>query len=364
MNRFIYYLIFINMVSNIATVVPRVLLANSKNGAVISMGLGLVAGVTLTYIIIRFFGKFPGKGLPELMKTYTPKWLYIPTLFYFSIMWYLAGLTTIITYTFIFHNYITPEMRPVITVLPFLIVLSYGIVMKTKSVLYALEIVLILYLPIALFVFIKSYSSNQLNWDFMKIAVMNAHVYPNYSAFSASIFLFMGIFDIAILNRHFYKKHFIGFKQLIIIGLMGVFVLFTTYFLPIGFEGFDGIDKLLYPWISTTDSVRMRFGIIERLVFMFMLFFVSISFINILIHWHIAAKFLLSIIHLKKLKWENKSLTLHLFALLFSASALIIINKITATELYHYTKYFYNSGSILIVVLFVTIIAVNRGVKE
>lgn len=363
MNRYIYYLIIINMLANIASVVPRVLLAKTKDGALISMGLGLVGGLILVYFFIRFFSKYPGKDLPHLMKTHTPKWLYLPLLFYFAIMWYLAGLTTLITYTYILVTFLTPEASFVVTVIPFLLILAYGVLMKTQKILYTVEIVLILFLPIGLFTFIKSYTSNRFEWDFVKVAIMHGKSYPDYSAFTATMFLSIGIINIIIFNRYFLLKLSIGLKELSIIGLIGFLVIFTTYFMPIGFEGFDNIDTLLYPWMSTTDSVRMKFGIIERLVFIFMLFFVSVSFMSMIIHWHVSAQILNSIIQLKKLHWKGKNLTLHLIAVLFSLIAFNLTNKLTATELFLYTKYFYNTLPIMLFFLFISMFSINRGAK-
>jgi len=364
MNRLVYYLIVVNMIASISTIVPRILLAKSKDGAIISMGFGLVAGLIITYIIILFFNKYPGKGLPELMKINTPKWLYGPVLLYFGIMWYIAGLITLITYTFILIIFLTPEMSLFLMTIPFLLIISYGVLMKSENLLYTMEIVLILFLPIGLLTFVKAYSSEQFNWDFVKIAIMNANDYPDLSVFTASLFTFMGVFNIVVFNRYFFKKQSFGKKQLAVIGIIGISILFTTYFMPIGFGGFEYIERLLYPWVSTTDSVRMRFGIIERLVFIFMLFFVSISFISIVIHWHVSAQFLNSIIHFKKLKWKNKNYTLQLFALFFSITALIITQKINATDLYLYTKYFYNTLPLFVVIFLISIFAVNRGAKS
>lgn len=364
MNRFIYYLILVNMVSNIAAIVPRILLAKSKHGAIISMGLGLVTGLLLTYIVILFFNKYPSKGLPELMKANTSKWLYRPVLLYFGVMWYIAGLTTLITYTFMLITFLTPEMSLIMMTLPFLIVISYGIVMKSESILYTIEIVLILFLPISFLIFLKAYSSKQLNWDFVKVAIMNVNHYPDFSSFTASTFIFMGVFNLVIFNRYFVKKQSFGIKQLAIIGFIGTSILFTTYFMPIGFGGFEDIETLLYPWVATSDSVRMRFGIIERLVFIFMLFFVSISFMSIIVHWHVSAQFLSSIIQFKKIQRKRKNLTLHLLTLLFSVIALIITMKISATQLFQYTKIFYNTLPIFVVVFSIAILAVNRGAKS
>lgn len=364
MNRFIYYAILINIISNISSLVPRVLLAKSKEGALFSMGLGLIVALLLTYMVIRFFNKYPGKGLPELLKKSTSKWLYVPIIFYFSVIWFVAGLVTVITYIFMLVTFLSPEMSFLATTIPFLLILSYGIIMKTKKVLYTIEIVLLLFIPIGFFVFLKAYLSKQMNWDFVKLAIMNANNLPDYSAFAATIFLFTGVLNVAIFNRYFTKKQKIRLKHLIFVGLTGFFMLFTTYFLPIGFGGFDQVDNLLYPWISTTDSIRMRYGIIERLVFVFLIFFVSISFMSAVIHWHVSVQFLNSIIYFKKFKWKDKNLTPYLYALLFSITTLFIIATITATELYQYSKFFYNSLTSLYSVLLISMLLINRGVKS
>lgn len=351
------------MLSNISSIIPRILLSKKDDGAIISMALGLIAGLLLIYVVISFFNKYPGKGLPELLKNYSSKWLYIPVLFLLSIMSYIAGLITLATYTFILATFLSPETLLITTVFPFLLVLSYGILMKSKSILYSIEIVLILFLPIGVFVFLKAYSSKQLEWDFVKVAVMHVNSFPNYDAFTASLFLFSGVLNMTIFNQFFLKKHTFGIKQLLVIGSLSIFTLFTTYFMPIGFGGFDEIDKLLYPWISTTDSVRMGFGVIERLVFIFMLFFISISFMSIVIHWHVSAQFLKSIVQFKKMNWKGKNLTLHSFALLFGIGALIFINTLTNFKLYQYSILFYNTLPVLVVILLISMLSVNRGAK-
>src|SRR5699024_8160009 len=101
MNRFLYYLIIINMIANIVASVPRILLAESTNGAITSMILGTFAGLFITIVTIKFYAAYPKTDLMELLNTHTRKWFSILALLYFAINWYIAGLITLITFTFI-----------------------------------------------------------------------------------------------------------------------------------------------------------------------------------------------------------------------------------------------------------------------
>ena len=64
MNRFYYYLIAATMISNIVASVPGILLAESRNGAILSMVLAVIAGMVIIYTTTYFFNQFPGKDLP------------------------------------------------------------------------------------------------------------------------------------------------------------------------------------------------------------------------------------------------------------------------------------------------------------
>src|SRR5689334_7817126 len=110
MNRYFYYLIIINMIANVAASVPKILLEARTKGAIVSMILALIMGSMATYTIARFFNKFPGKGLPELLKEYTPKWITIPLLMFLAVGWFSAGLTTLINYSFVLKRFLTPDM--------------------------------------------------------------------------------------------------------------------------------------------------------------------------------------------------------------------------------------------------------------
>ncbi|MCM3112580.1 GerAB/ArcD/ProY family transporter [Lederbergia lenta] len=342
MNRYFYYFTFVNMITNIITTVPIILIQSRKEGVIISMILSVVGGLVITYLLVKFFNAFPGEGLPEVLKKYMPKWLTTPLMIYIAITWFAAGLITLTTYSFLIKRFLTPDMRLSWIVICFLIFISYGILMKSKSVLYTLEIVFLSITPLILLLIIKAYGSKDIEWDFVRESMMYIRHLPNYSAFTASLFIFLGPANLIIFNRVFTKKQFIKWKQILMLGAVGVFVLFTTYFVPIGFNGFEHIETIVYPWSMTSDSIRMPYGLVERVMYMFMLFFLAITFMSMLIHWHVAIELFLNVIYFKRFKWKKHNLTPFLFVVLFWIITLKVVTYLTEPELVTATRYFFN----------------------
>lgn len=343
MNRFLYYLIFINMLANLVASVPRILLVQSSNGAILSMILGTIAGLFVTIITIRFYAAFPGQDLMELLKQHTPGWFSSGALIYFAVNWYIAGLITLVTFTFIIIRFLTPEMSLRTIILSLLAVIAGGILIKTKSVLYMVEVVIVLFCPFIFLLLAKSMFNNAFEFDYVRVAVMHIYEMPSYSAFTASAYLFIGIVNLAVFNRFFQKKKPVGFLPFLFIGAVGFFLLAVTYFVPIGIAGFDEIERLIYPWISTSDSVRMKFGLIERLVFVFLLVFLAIAILSTVLHWHGASKLLESAFRLKRFKWRGHELSPFLFTILFWITACLAIVQLTENQLFKFTSYFFNS---------------------
>ncbi|MDF2066402.1 GerAB/ArcD/ProY family transporter [Bacillus sp. Cr_A10] len=360
MSRYLYYLIIVTMVTNIIASVPKILMSESKNGVIISMIIAVIAGVILTTVVINLFSYFPSMTLPEILKQSTSKWVYYPVLFYFAVSWYLAGLITLITYVFLFNTFLSYETSITITTLAFILIASFGVLMKEKSVLYTTELVLVLFLPVIFILLLKAYADPQLEWDFVKVAIMNINKEPSYTAFSASTYVFIGAVNIIIFNKFMNITQRIGIKQVIFLGLVGIFSLFTTYFIPIGFNGFEQIENLNFPWVSTSDSIRLRYGIIERVIFVFVIVFLGVAFISLLIHWHVSLKLFESIFHFKKLKWKSKNLTSYLFVFLFGVMGIISTRQINEYQLFKYSSYFYNTLPIFYVILISILLFAKR----
>jgi len=358
-----YYLIFVTMVTNIIATVPRILVIESKKGVIFSMIAALLIGVVLTYFVIQLFNKFSGQSFPNILKKYSPRWFYVPVILYFAISWFIAGIITLFTYVFLFTTFVSIETSLVITTLAFVIIVSFGMLMKSESVLHTVEIVFLLLLPVILFLFVKIMTDENLNWGFVQVAMMNINTTPSYMSFSAASYLFIGVVNIVIFNSFFKDKLKFGFKQVTIIGTVGAVVLFITYFVPIGFNGFEQIEHLNFPWVSTSDSVRMKFGVIERVIFIFVIIFLGISFLSLLIHWHVSLKLLESIFHFKKLKWKKKNLTSYFFVILFCGISLFLVTRIDEFELFKYASIFYNILPLFYFILFLSLFVAKRRAK-
>jgi len=351
------------MVANIIATVPRILVYESKKGVILSMIAALFIGVIFTYFVILFFNKFSGQGFPDILKKYSPKWFYIPVIIYFAVTWFIAGTITLITYVFLFTTFVSLETSLITTSLSFVIIVSFGMLMKSESVLYMLEIVFIILLPIIIFLFIKILTDVNLEWDFVKVAMMNVSTIPSYRSFTAASYLFIGVVNIVIFNSFFKEKLRFGFKQITIISTVGALVLFITYFIPIGFNGFENIEQMNFPWVSTSDSVRMKYGVIERVVFIFIIIFLGISFLSLLVHWHVSLKLFESIVQINRLKWKNKNLIPYLFVILFGVISIYLVSKIDEYQLFRYASNFYNTLPIFYFILFLSLFVAKRRAK-
>ncbi|MFF5996693.1 GerAB/ArcD/ProY family transporter [Lysinibacillus sp. KU-BSD001] len=363
MSRFYYYLILINMMANIIAFVPVILLHHREDGAVSAMILGLLAGIILVSIYTRFFNEFPGKTLPDLLQKTTAKWFYNPFLFLLAIMWFIAGMITLVTYTFLLIRFLTPEMPIIQICLSIILSVIFGCLMKTDRVFYTVEIVLLLTFPLILLIFFVAYLNENLMWGFIKEAASYVNQIPNINAFSACFFLFLGASNLFIFNRFFTQKQKYGWKQILAIAVIAIITLFTTYFIPIGFNGFNNIEHLVYPWISTSDSLRMKYLLIERVLYIFLLYYLAIAFLSILIHWHVSFELLKYIFNLEKIKWKDKKLGIFLPVTFFIGFSILFVLIFDENSLFQFTNIFYNVLIIFFPAMIFLFVYIKRRMK-
>ncbi|MFB9761308.1 GerAB/ArcD/ProY family transporter [Ectobacillus funiculus] len=363
MNRYFYYLILVNMIANVVASVPRILLAAKTKGAIVSMILALIMGSMVTYIMARFFNKFPGKGLPELLQEYTPKWITIPLLMFLVTGWFSAGLTTLINYSFLLKRFLTPDMSLQWITSIFLCFISFGILMSSKSVLYTVETLLVFNIPLVLIIMIKAYTSEGMEWDYVKESVMYIYHTPSYSAFSTALFPALGAVNLIIFNRVFTKKQRMTLLQIGLIFFLLAGNLATTYFVPIGYIGFEHIDRLGYPWVRTSDAMRLEFGFIERVLFIFLMLYLAVSFLSILIHWHVVIELLKKVIWLKWFKWKERNLTPYLFVGVFWFISMQMASHLTEYQVTLYSNYFFNCLPAFFTIILLVLWFINRRAK-
>lgn len=351
------------MVANVIASVPAILLHNYKNGSVSAMILAIVAGTILVTIYTRFFIAFPGMTLPDLLKKTTPKWFYNPFIFFLALMWFIAGFITLATFTFLLIRFLTPEMPLFQISLTIILSVIFGCLMKTERVLYTIELILLIVFPLILYIFFKAYSNESLEWDFVKEAALYVNQFPNIHSFSSCFFLFLGVVNLFIFNRFFTKKQNFNWKHITLIGFISTLNLFTTYFIPIGFNGFENIDELVYPWITTSDSLRMEFFMIERLLFVFLLFYLGIAFLSILIHWHVSFEFLKFVFNLEKIKFKGFKIGKYIPIPFFIGASLLLIGKLNEYQLLRYSNFFYDTLILFFPLLIILFIFIKRRMK-
>lgn len=364
MSRYYYYLVLVNMFANIITSVPVILFQNRKDGAIVSMILALLVGVLCIYFFTNFFNSFPGKTLPDLLKHTMPKWFTAIFTFVLVIVWFLAGLITLITFTILLIRFLAPESSLIMGTMIILLFVTFGCFMKAEKVLYTIEIIFVLTMPLLLFIFLKGYFSEHIQWLYIKVSYSFINAFPQVIPFAAAFYLFLGVLNLIIYNQFFTIKQNFGWKQLSVITVIGGGVLFTTYFIPIGFQGFENIDTMMYPWISTADSMRLRYGVIERVVFIFLLFYLAFSVISLLIHWHVTIELLKSVINFNKLKFKNVQILPFIIITIFSIITIISVQFVNEINLYYFTTYFFTSFLFLVPCLMFVLWIIKRRFKQ
>ena len=365
MSRFVYFLLISNMIANLIAASPRIFFAKSEEGAIVTMIIALFFGVFINWALITSFKAFPGKSLPQILSLYLSKWISVPALFFLGVIWYVSGLQTLITYIDILLRFLTPEMSVYLVIAMFIPVITFGVIMQSRNILFTLELVFVLSLPAAIYYIVKLYFAEQVSWDHVAVAMTFIDNPPNYTVFSTTTYLFIGAFDIIIFNSFLKKKMTFGIKQALIVFFLGAFALFTTYFIPIGVLGFDQVEGILYPWILTSDSIRMKFGVIERVIFIFLLLFLAIAFLNITIHWHVACKLFQSAFGIEQLKIKlREKISLVIMLVVFWSIAIYTTLNVTEYDLFLFSRYYFNLIPIVLFALITLMLVVNRRAKS
>ncbi|MCP1144438.1 GerAB/ArcD/ProY family transporter [Lysinibacillus endophyticus] len=341
MSRYFYYFVLINMVANIIASVPSILLRHYNEGSVSAMVLATITGTLIITVYAKFFIQFPGMTLPDLLKKTTAKWFYVPLILIMTVVWFIAGMITLITFTFLLIRYLTPEMPIILISLSIILSVILGCLIKTDRVLYTVEIIMLITFPLIIYIFFKASTDANINWNFIKEATLYINQMPNLESFTSSFYLFLGVGNLFIFNRFFNIKQKFGWKQIISIFFITILTLFTTYFIPIGFHGTSEIESLVYPWLQTSDSLRMKYSLIERVLFVFLLFYLCIAFLSILIHWHVAVEYLKYLFTFEKIKVKDVNIGILIPPAIFTVISTYFVQALNESQLFRFSSIFY-----------------------
>ncbi|WP_138752441.1 GerAB/ArcD/ProY family transporter [Paenibacillus sinopodophylli] len=292
MNRYVFYNFILVSFMNLMLYVPHILIDYRFTGAVSSILIGIVIGSILVYLYTSAMARFPGKGLPEILKLYYPQWVVTASMLFFAIMWWFATTIVVVAFAVLINRFFNPDANTLIILTMLVIACGYAATRSTLSVMFVMEIGLIINAPIILFVLFKAVRSTQLNWDAIHIAANYVTVMPTLTCIAAASFIFTGYINLSLFNRLFPPNF--RFKFRFFYPLFGAMILLITFFVPIGFHGTEGVGQYIYIWSFTADSLLMQYGFIERVLFLFLIVYLNLTLVYTMAGWHQAMEFVKS----------------------------------------------------------------------
>jgi hypothetical protein len=296
--RYFYYLVLINAIMNVVMTVPKILINHLFEGAFISVLLSVPIGTTLLLIAVKSFRSFPAQGINQIMKPYFSNWLKQMIMGFLIAVWLWTGLITLLTFTIIIKRFINPDASEYLILSVLLILVCLGALLNSLTVLYSLEILVIVTLPLILIFLIKSLLDPNFHVDALIETITNMTHYPRYKDLASATFVFTGYTNLVIFNQYIKNDRRFPFLWMIPIGGLGV--LLTSFLIPIGINGTIAVEKFIFPWMSTADSIQFKYSFIERALFIFLLIYILLSIISTIVHWHVALELIKGVLGLKQ----------------------------------------------------------------
>ncbi|WP_276352343.1 GerAB/ArcD/ProY family transporter [Cohnella caldifontis] len=288
MSRYFYYLFWLSLLINTIFFVPRLLMNERFNGSIMSVALGIVYGSVCAIIFVLSMNQFPGEGLPEILKRYVPDWIRVPSLLFLGGMFAIAGSLILIAFSMVTLRFLSPETNPAVMLLCYCGLGCFAACFRPSAILNINEIVLLVNFPFIFYIMYKSVTSRDIDWDSIQVLSDYALKPPNLIAFAAATYPFTGYLKLVLYNRIFKK---LKIKHLWLIPLTGLLVMLSSFLSPVGLLGVDSVGEYLYTWISTADTLRMQFGFIQRVVFLFLFIYIGFSLLYITTCWNIYVNF-------------------------------------------------------------------------
>ncbi|MFC5447726.1 GerAB/ArcD/ProY family transporter [Paenibacillus aestuarii] len=289
MNRYYFYPVFMCMLTNTLIFIPSILIKQRFHGAVPAILISILLGYGLAHLFTKGLTRFPGQGLPEILAANLPAPIRIIIVFFLAFMWLAAGSIVLISYCHIIQRFVNPDFNLFLLIAFIGMVCAWTATNPSKTVLYITEIVLLLNLPIIIFIVFKAILSENMNWDAVKVMRHYLFTFPSWKSLTASTYVFTGYVNWAIFNREFQSIN-LKKQHLWVIPIIGSLVLTTTFLIPIGYYGTYGVEDFVYIWVSTADSMKMEFGFMERVMFIFLLLYLSVALLFISITWHVGSE--------------------------------------------------------------------------
>ncbi|THF83760.1 hypothetical protein [Cohnella fermenti] len=290
MNRYFYYHVFYIGMMNVMLFVPFILIQNRFNGAVSGILLSIAIGTVMSIGTIRSYRQFPEMGLPEILKRFMPPWLVAVMLYLSSLLW--LGGAVIVTYTFsqTIGMFFNPDMNHYQFLLLVIVASVFAGSRSTRTVQFANEILFWLCLPFLVFILAKALTNPYMSWDAVRVVAGYVSEFPSFKVLAAATFFFTGYLNLTLFNRLFPANFRIN--HLWAIPLLGAFFGFVSFFIPIGLHGTVGVEQYVYVWSVTADSMFLKYGFIQRVLFLFLIMFTLLSLMFMMNVFHASMEYI------------------------------------------------------------------------
>ncbi|EFM09241.1 conserved hypothetical protein [Paenibacillus curdlanolyticus YK9] len=339
MNRYVIYNFVLVSFLNLMLFVPNILFQYRYKGAVSSLIVAALIGTTAALLFIHAMSKFPSKGVPEILFERHPRWAVIPVLIVFAFMWFTASSIALAGYALLINRFFNPDANTLVILTIMAVICLYAATRSTLSMMFNMEIVLIVNTPLILLLLIKAARSNQLLWDEIRTASNYFHIMPKLAPIAAATFIFTGYVNLSVYNRAFPPNFHFRLKWLI--PTIGIAVLAVSYFVPIGLHGTDGVGSYLYVWTATSDSLVMEYGFIERVLFVFLILYLNLTLVYTASGWHQAMEIVKSCLPRYKLAIDEHPIPIRNYVIcsIFALTTILSLYLLNEKDYSKLTEY-------------------------
>ncbi|MBW7477010.1 hypothetical protein K0T92_20035 [Paenibacillus oenotherae] len=292
MNRYFYYNVVLGTMLNLMLFIPHILVKYRYTGAISSMAVAVVIGTVLSYTFTYVIQTFPGKGMPEILYLFLPRAVVIPTLLFMAAMWFIASSIALIGYAVLINRFFNPDTSAMIVLALLCLVCIYAATRSSLSVMFMMEMGLIINTPLILFILMKSVRSENMSWDAIRTVANYWQQMPQLAPVAAASYLFTGYINFAIYNRLTPPNFRLRYRW--IVPVFGTVFMLISFFVPIGFHGTETVVHYIYLWSVTSDALIMNYGFIERVIFVFLILYLNLTLIYTTSGWHQAMEFVKS----------------------------------------------------------------------
>lgn len=309
-SRYYYFLMYLNFIVCMIEFTPRLIYSGRYTSSLSSLLVALLITSVMVIVFERQMNRFAGVPITQIMSGVISRGVQ-KVLFLCNLLFsYWVGLIFLATIAQIAHKFISPDLSTGLLFGVFLFLVVSISLLDSKSILFMLGVVVLFLIPFSVIMVLIFASDPNVRFDFIVEAASHVRHWPSYPMVAAGAFLFNGYTNRLIFNEHLQRSH--PKKQHIVVVAIGLLLLLTYYFIPIGYLGLDGLGSDDDVWATTTNSMELPYFLIDRFLIVFLMISISTSLMFVIICWHSSLQFLklANLLDGGKHKWLSISLLL------------------------------------------------------